>query len=65
MIKLPLEIIQLLWSSGSNKVEHLNGFATEFNEATFDIASTSPFVIQTNNTKILLTRDENDPYITN
>ena len=34
MIKLPLEIIQLLWSSGSNKVEHLNGFATEFNEAT-------------------------------
>ncbi|EJW95715.1 hypothetical protein EVA_16177, partial [gut metagenome] len=37
MIKLPFEIIQLLWSCGNNRVEHLNGFATEFSEATFDI----------------------------
>ena len=60
MIKLPFEIIQLLWSCGNNRVEHLNGFATEFSEATFDIVSTSPFVIRANNTEILLTRDEND-----
>jgi len=61
MIKLPLEIIQLLWSSGSNKVERLNGFVTEFSETAFDIVSTSPFVIQTDNTRILLTRDEDNP----
>lgn len=49
-----------MWSCGNNRVEHLNGFATEFSEATFDIVSTSPFVIRANNTEILLTRDEND-----
>lgn len=65
MIKLPFEIIQLLWNCGNNRIEHLDGFAKEFCDATFDIVSTSPFVIQANNTNILLTRDENDPSIEN
>lgn len=65
MIKLPIEIVQLLWSCGTNKVEHLNGYDKELCEDTFDIVSTSPFVIQTDSTSILLTREENDPYIEN
>ena len=65
MIKLPFEIIRLLWNCGNNRIEHLDGFAKEFCNATFDIVSTSPFVIQANNTNILLTRDENDPSIEN
>lgn len=65
MIKLPIKIVQLLWSCGNNKVEHLNGYDKELREDTFDIVSTSPFVIQTDSTSILLTRDENDPYIEN
>ena len=63
MIKLPIKIVQLLWSCGNNKVEHLNGYDKEFSEATFDIVSTSPFVIQANSAIILLTKDENDPNI--
>lgn len=65
MIKLPFEIIRLLWSCGNNRVEHLEGFAKEFSDVTFDIVTTSPFVIRANNTNILLTRDENDPNIEN
>lgn len=45
MIKLPFEIIRLLWNCGNNRIEHLDGFAKEFCNATFDIVSTSPFVI--------------------
>lgn len=65
MIKLPFEIIRLLWSCGNNRVEHLEGFAKEFSDVTFDIVTTSPFVIRVNNTNILLTRDENDPSLEN
>lgn len=65
MIKLPIKIVQLLWSCGNNKVEHLNGYDKELSKATFDIVSTSPFVIQTDSVSILLTRDENDPNIEN
>ena len=65
MIKLPIEIVQLLWSCGNNKVEHFNGYDKELSEAAFDIVSTSPFVIQTDSISILLTRDENDTNIEN
>lgn len=65
MIKLPFKIIRLLWKCGNNRVEHLDGFAKEFSDDTFDIVTTSPFVIRANNTDILLTRDENDPGIEN
>lgn len=65
MIKLPIKIVQLLWSCENNKVEHLNGYDKELSKATFDIVSTSPFVIQTDSVSILLTRDENDPNIEN
>ena len=65
MIKLPIGIVQLLWSCGNNKVEHFDGYDKELSEATFDIVSTSPFVIQTDSISILLTRDENDTNIKN
>ena len=39
MIKLPFEIIRLLWNCGNNRIEHLDGFAKEFCNATFDIVS--------------------------
>lgn len=35
MIKLPIKIVQLLWSCGNNKVEHLNGYDKELSKATF------------------------------
>lgn len=34
MIKLPFEIIRLLWNCGNNRIEHLDGFAKEFCNAT-------------------------------